>query len=323
MARRSGTAFFLACTSFFLTFSAVHMAQAGDAAPASKEAAGTVEAAFNSSKELGTVEAWNAFLSSYPTGFHAELARAYLKKLTDKPGAASSAPATAAQELSCTQRNEVHSINSDVPTKVTFVNTSGMYRSIMWIDFKGGLKDYGGLEAGKQMTLDTFVTHPWMIATGPGDCLQIFMPAAAPATIDLVRLAADDGQRSEPVAKRKQAEAPEQRQRSQRPEKRKEKEVEKAPQKKKALVCGTNYKLRRGECVLVQNCGSNAYRSPEGDCYCNKNYTMTNGKCSWKQDKQGFEVAPWKKSGCKGLQAQCSSGNNKACGKYEETCQVN
>ena len=29
--------------------------------------------AFNSAKELGTVEAWEAFLSNYPSGFHADL----------------------------------------------------------------------------------------------------------------------------------------------------------------------------------------------------------------------------------------------------------
>jgi hypothetical protein len=37
--------------------------------------------AFQTAKDLGTVEAWEAFLASYPTGFHADLARAYLKKL--------------------------------------------------------------------------------------------------------------------------------------------------------------------------------------------------------------------------------------------------
>jgi hypothetical protein len=36
---------------------------------------------FAIAKELGTVDAWEAFLESYPEGFHANLARAYLKKL--------------------------------------------------------------------------------------------------------------------------------------------------------------------------------------------------------------------------------------------------
>lgn len=44
--------------------------------------------AFESAKELGTVEAWDAFLSNYPKGFHADLARAYVKKLVEQPSAA-------------------------------------------------------------------------------------------------------------------------------------------------------------------------------------------------------------------------------------------
>lgn len=57
------------------------------------QASGTSEKdAFEAAKELGTVEAWDAFLSNYPTGFHADLARAYVKKL----GEAAPTPAPAA-----------------------------------------------------------------------------------------------------------------------------------------------------------------------------------------------------------------------------------
>ena len=54
--------------------------------------------AFEAAKELGTVEAWDAFLSNYPKGFHADLARAYVKKLAEQPAAASpqASPAPAA-----------------------------------------------------------------------------------------------------------------------------------------------------------------------------------------------------------------------------------
>jgi hypothetical protein len=56
--------------------------------------------AFEAAKELGTVEAWDAFLSNYPKGFHADLARAYVKKLAEQPAIAppqaSPAPSPAA-----------------------------------------------------------------------------------------------------------------------------------------------------------------------------------------------------------------------------------
>jgi hypothetical protein len=50
--------------------------------------------AFEAAKELGTADAWNAFLANYATGFHADLARAYLKKLGDPPPAAAALPPT-------------------------------------------------------------------------------------------------------------------------------------------------------------------------------------------------------------------------------------
>ena len=57
----------------------------------------TAKEAFEAAKELGTAAAWNAFLASYPTGFYADLARAYLKKLAGSvPDAGPSPPAAAA-----------------------------------------------------------------------------------------------------------------------------------------------------------------------------------------------------------------------------------
>ena len=49
--------------------------------------------AFEAAKELGTVEAWDAFLSNYSSGFRADLARAYVKKLGETaPSTAAAAP---------------------------------------------------------------------------------------------------------------------------------------------------------------------------------------------------------------------------------------
>jgi len=53
--------------------------------------------AFEATRELGTVEAWEAFLASYPTGFYSDLARAYIGKLK---GAASEPPASATRPAS-------------------------------------------------------------------------------------------------------------------------------------------------------------------------------------------------------------------------------
>ena len=71
-----------------------------------------------------------------------------------------------AAELACSKQGSVRSQNG-APTSVTFVNKSGMYRALNWIDFDGRVTSFGGLNPGESKTLSSFVSHPWMIATGP------------------------------------------------------------------------------------------------------------------------------------------------------------
>ena len=160
--------------------------------PADAGGSGAEKEAFNSAKELGTIEAWNAFLASYPTGFHADLARAYIKTLDAKPSAPmqapevkASTPVVSAGDVSCEQLSQLRSQNSDTPTKITFVNNSGGHRAILWLDFTGQPKEYASLNTGQEVTLDTFLTHPWMVTDGPGNCLQIVMPSPGGRVVEL------------------------------------------------------------------------------------------------------------------------------------------
>jgi hypothetical protein len=93
--------------------------------------------------------------------------------------------AVAQVHASCKQLFKIKSINSDTKTKITFINNSGMYRSILWLDFSGQPKDYAGLNSGERALFDTYLTHPWMIATGPGDCLQIVLPQPGGSVVNL------------------------------------------------------------------------------------------------------------------------------------------
>ena len=158
--------------------------------------------AYEAAKELGTAEGWNAFLKSYANGFHADLARAYLNKLSGSATAPTPPSSPALQptnsgvlpsttssgggyEIGCANQGKIASRESTTPTKITFLNRSGMDRAIQWIDFNGGLKNYANLDPGQDVTLDTFVTHPWMITDGPGNCIHIVMPANGPTQVSL------------------------------------------------------------------------------------------------------------------------------------------
>lgn len=88
-------------------------------------------------------------------------------------------------QRACSERTKLKSLHSREPTKITFVNKANTYRGIVWMNFKGGFQDFGGLNPGESKTIDTFRTHPWMITTGPGDCIQIVLPSAEPGTVVL------------------------------------------------------------------------------------------------------------------------------------------
>jgi hypothetical protein len=185
----------------------------GEAKPPAESAtagADTEKEAFENAKDLGTIEAWEAFIANYPSGFHADLARAYIKKLGSSEAATDAAPSapeplSAASEPtpdpSCKERTKLRSKNSDTKTKITFVNKSGGMRGILWLDFAGQPKDYANLQNGEEAVFDTFMTHPWMITDGPGNCLQIVMPHPGARVVELTG-AAKAVQPPKPAAKK-------------------------------------------------------------------------------------------------------------------------
>jgi von Hippel-Lindau disease tumor suppressor protein len=255
-----------------------------------KESAASPEKeAFESAKELGTVAAFEAFLSNYPSGFYADLARAYVEKLKaaeapptpepPAPPAPSPKPKAAASpgpDPSCKDLFKVKSQGSDTPAKITFINKSGMYRSILWLDFSGRPKDYAGLNSGDEVTLDTYLTHPWMVADGPGDCIEIFMPHAGTR---VVTLTAPDGSvkaAPPPPEPKKAAPAP-------------------APKKAATPKCRSRSILIDGKCILKKNAAS----------YCGPGYRLQGNKCvqGYAKPKPQIRLPTWQleglKHGCK------------------------
>ena len=77
------------------------------------EADVSAKEAFATAKELGTADAWNAFLESYPDGFYANMARAYLAKLSAGGEAAPSA-AQAAPSAAQAAPSETQATNSEI-----------------------------------------------------------------------------------------------------------------------------------------------------------------------------------------------------------------
>jgi hypothetical protein len=138
---------------------------------------------FESAKELGTAEAWQAFLAAHPSGFYSDLARAYLAKLSAGGSPQSAVPSSAASssanilDPSCYDVKNLRTTSSTVPTKLTVVNKSATDSILRWIDERGRIEDYGTIKAGQQVTVDTFLDNPWLITDDTGRiCFQVFMP---------------------------------------------------------------------------------------------------------------------------------------------------
>jgi VHL beta domain len=193
--------------------------KSGAAAPSKRTAKASTEAskneAFEAAKELGTIEAFEAFLANYASGFHADLARAYIKKLggaapAQKPAVAASLPSSALDperlgpmaspiskspnpktrarkpypaKLPCSDRSNMRSAKYQIPSKITFVHYSGARRDIYWIDYAGRHHNFITLKAGQQATVDTFLTHPWMVTDASGNCIEILLPRPIPASV--------------------------------------------------------------------------------------------------------------------------------------------
>ena len=84
------------------------------------------------------------------------------------------------------------------------------------------------------------------------------------------------------------------------------------------LKCAANYKLVNGECRLLQNCGANAFRSPEGDCYCKTGFQKFMGECVRKNIAE-----PWNTPACKSAKSACGAGSKQACLRVESLCNPN
>jgi hypothetical protein len=93
----------------------------------------------------------------------------------------------AAGDVSCSKQQSLRSQKSTTATSMTFVNKTPAARIVMWIDFDGSPQQYSILGPGQKFNVSTFMTHPWLITDGPGNCIDIFLPTKKARTVNLTR----------------------------------------------------------------------------------------------------------------------------------------
>lgn len=84
-------------------------------------------------------------------------------------------PQPATDAHGCEMLGQVLSLNGNQPQQITLTNMTDGYRGVLWIDYNGNFVDIGGLNQGEAITIDSYVTHPFMITDGPGNCLEVMV----------------------------------------------------------------------------------------------------------------------------------------------------
>lgn len=78
-----------------------------------------------------------------------------------------------------------YSVSGKFKTKIQFLNRSGEIRKVFWLDYEGNRRLFKELLPGQDHSLNTYLTHPWLI-TDKGDmALEIYFPDTKGRVIEL------------------------------------------------------------------------------------------------------------------------------------------
>lgn len=76
-----------------------------------------------------------------------------------------------AVQAACNEQG-LRSQKGDKTTTIEFINKSKRTINVYWIDYKGKRQLYHTLRPGQRVGQDTYRTHPWILTTERGRCLE-------------------------------------------------------------------------------------------------------------------------------------------------------
>lgn len=98
---------------------------------------------------------------------------------------ADSVKPTVVPPISCSEENILRSEGTKTPASIGFVNTGSRTLRVYWLNHDGNRVLYGTLENGQVLGLQTFLTHPWVIADTSDVCIGIYLPSMTPLSVAL------------------------------------------------------------------------------------------------------------------------------------------
>jgi uncharacterized caspase-like protein len=143
---------------------------------------------WNSIKDSQIEADFQDYLRRFPSGTFATLAQDHLDAIKRAQVAALEAPrvaapprselrsSTAGGEFSCALENSLKSLVGDQSVMVTFRNLLSETISTYWLDYTGKRVFYQRINAGGSYTQQTYISHPWVLVDGRGQCRKIILP---------------------------------------------------------------------------------------------------------------------------------------------------
>lgn len=94
-----------------------------------------------------------------------------------------STPTSEARRHSCDEAHSMRSVEGSTASELVIVNGSRDAAEVFWIDYSGQRNLWSTVPAGASVTVQTFLTHPWLVSGADG-CIGVYMPPAR-VVIDL------------------------------------------------------------------------------------------------------------------------------------------
>ncbi|MGP0058997.1 MAG: caspase family protein [Beijerinckiaceae bacterium] len=162
---------------------------AAPARPPVPDPCASAESHWKSAEAIGSLAAFDDHLARFPSCIFAGLAKARIESLKNKeakaaPPAATPdgtslqehAPDDSRSPARCSDEQSLKSVDARRPTGISFKNSRDTSIRIFWIDYAGKRKLYGSLSYGQSLSLQTFMTHPWVITNNVDTCIGVYLP---------------------------------------------------------------------------------------------------------------------------------------------------
>jgi hypothetical protein len=87
--------------------------------------------------------------------------------------------------VDCSEEKNLRSQGTTDPTNMTFMNKASDAKRIYWLDYGGARVLYATLQTGQVANIQTYVTHPWVIADSSDACEAIYLPMKTAQNIEI------------------------------------------------------------------------------------------------------------------------------------------